>query len=277
MRQQPARLLLLIALPIRYRRRQCRVAPRTTQPNEGKRDDEPMAEACLAAVALCGPSALGGAGARGGANQAGRRDAVCALRDAGAGLARSGGGAAGFRHAVLGAVRAARRAGEADAGTAHGAEPRRILDRERGQAGLRIQPAQGPEIPQRRPVHRRGREVQLRAREGGAAEGEGEGGRHRRPVQGAVRAARAVAGLHDVLRHACQRRRLDRAEELLREGRPRRLQEAPDRPRPLQVRQHEAGHRTGDGGERGLLAQGAVGQTHRLPERPGSDHPPRDR
>ena len=33
-------------------------------------------------------------------------------------------------------VRAARRAGEADAGPAHGAEPRRVLEREPGQAEL---------------------------------------------------------------------------------------------------------------------------------------------
>ena len=79
-----------------------------------------------------------------------------------------------------------------------------------------------------------------------------------------------------VLRHAGQRRRLDHPQKLLREGRRRRLQEAPDRPRPLQVRQQQAGHRTGHGGERELLAQGAVGQTPRVPERPGSDHPARD-
>ena len=62
----------------------------------------------------------------------------------------------------------------------------------------------------------------------------------------------------------CERRRLDHPEEIFREGRRRRLQEAPDRARPLQIRQHEAGHRAGDGGERGLLAQGAVGETPRL-------------
>ena len=98
----------------------------------------------------------------------------------------------------------------------------------------------------------------------------------RRSLQGAVRAARAVAGLHDLLRHAGERRRLDHPEELLRKGRRRRLPQAPDRPWPLQVRQHEPGHRTGDGGERELLAQGAVGQTPRLQERPGRDHPPCD-
>ena len=74
-------------------------------------------------------------------------------------------------------------------GQPHGAEPRGILDGERGSARLRIHLAQGPEIPQRRPVHRRGRGVQLQAREGGAAAGKGEGGRDRRPAQGAVRPA----------------------------------------------------------------------------------------
>ena len=38
-----------------------------------------------------------------------------------------------------------------------------------------------------------------------------------------------------------------------------RFQAAPDRPRSLQIRQHEAGHRDRDGGQRGILAQGAVG------------------
>ena len=39
------------------------------------------------------------------------------------------------------------------------------------------------------------------------------------PLHGALRAARALAGLHDGLRHAMERRRLDHPEELFREGR----------------------------------------------------------
>ena len=45
---------------------------------------------------------------------------------------------------------------------------------------------------------------------------------------------------------------------------------------PYKFVSHEAWHRTGDGGERELLAQGAVGKTHRVPERAGGDDAPRD-
>ena len=38
----------------------------------------------------------------------------------------------------------------------------------------------------------------------------------------------------------------------------------------------QAGARTGDGGQRGLLAQDALGQAHRLPERSGGDHAARN-
>ena len=129
---------------------------------------------------------------------------------------------------------------------------------ERGSTRLQLHAASRFEIPQRRSVHRRGREVQLHAGEGGAAAPEGEGGRGRRPDSCAVRAARALAGLHDILRHVRQRRWLDRAEELCGEGRRRRIQAAPGGPWSVQVRQQQAGHRTGDGGVRGLLAQGAL-------------------
>ena len=92
------------------------------------------------------------------------------------------------------------------------------------------------------------------------------------PVPGALPSARAVARLHDLLRHVRDRRGLDRAEEVHGAGRRRRLQEAPGRPRALQVREPHAGHRAGDGGLRGLLAQDAVGEAPRLQERPGGDH-----
>ena len=180
-------------------------------------------------------------------------------------------------HAVLGPVRAARRAGQADARQPHGAEPGRVLDGQRGPAGLRVQAARGAEVPQRRPVHRRGREVQLPARQGleGPA-GEGARGRGRRADPRALRPARAVAGLHDVLRHPGERRRLDRAQEVRRAGRRRRLQEAPDRPRPLQVRQQQARRRAGDGGQRELLAQDALGQAPGVQERRRGHHAPGD-
>ena len=108
---------------------------------------------------------------------------------------------------------------------------------------------------------------------GGAAAGEGEGGRDRRSAHGALRAARAVAGLHDVLRHA-----RDSAagwivpknyfEKVGADG----FKKHPIGLGPYKFVSIKPGHRTGDGGERGLLAQGAVGQAPRLPERAGGDH-----
>ena len=153
------------------------------------------------------------------------------------------------------------------------AEPGRVLDGQRGSEGLRVQAARRAEVPQRRPVHRRGREVQLPPRQGleGPAR-EGPRGRGRRAAPRALRAARAVAGLHDLLRHHGDRGRLDRAQEVRRAGGQRRLQEAPDRPRPLQVRQQHSRGRAGDGGQRELLAQDALGQAPGLQERPRAHH-----
>src|SRR2546426_677492 len=116
--------------------------------------------------------------AQAGADEAGRRDALGAVRDPGAGLVRSGRGHRGLPHAVLGALRPARRAGEADAGQSHDAEPGGVVDGERGSACLRVQAARGPEVPQRRSLHRRRREVQLPAVQGRqSAQGPGEGDR----------------------------------------------------------------------------------------------------
>ena len=70
----------------------------------------------------------------------------------------------------------------------------------------------------------------------------------------------AVAGLHHLLRHHRLRRRLDRAEEVRREGRRGRLQDRADRRRALQGRLVQARRGAGAGGLRRLLAQGAVGQ-----------------
>ena len=148
-------------------------------------------------------------------------------------------------------------------------EPRRVVDGEPGPARLRVQAARGAQVPQRRPVHRRGREVQLPSGQGRPRSCTR---RSRRstvvgPHARALHAARAVAGLHDVLRHAGLRRGLDRAEEVRGAGGRRRLQEAPDRARPLQVREPHARRRAGDGGQRGLLAQDAVGEAAGLQER----------
>ena len=84
--------------------------------------------------------------------------------------------------------------------------------------------------------------------------------------------ARAVAGLHDLLRHLRDRRGLDRAQEVRRAGGRRRLQEAPDRARALQVREPHPRRRAGDGGQRGLLAQDALGEAAGLQERAGGHH-----
>ena len=83
-----------------------------------------------------------------------------------------------------------------------------------GRPRLRVRAAPGREVPQRRPRHRRRREVLLRAlpRRGGEGhEGQDGGGRGRRPAPRALPAQGAVARLHDLLREPGHRGRLDRA------------------------------------------------------------------
>src|SRR5438445_254180 len=143
-------------------------------------------------------------------DQARRRNALGALRDALPGVVRSRRGRRPD-HAVLGAVRAARCPRETDAGQPDDAEPGRILDRQPGSARVRVQAARRPEVPQRRSVHGRGREVQLPSRQG--LEGPprpGEGRRRREPVPRALPAPRALPRLHGLLRDDGDRRRLDR-------------------------------------------------------------------
>ncbi len=107
------------------------------------------------------------------------------------------------------------------------AEPGRVVADVARRARLRLHAAQGREVPQRRHAHLRGREVLVRALPRGRRQG-AQGPRRRggdaRSAAGAVPAEEPVARLHDVL-HRGQRRRLDRAEEVRREGRRRRLQE----------------------------------------------------
>ena len=107
-----------------------------------------------------------------------------------------------------------------------------------GSEGLRVQAAGGAEVPQRRPVHRRGREVQLSPLQG-LEDPARQGPRDRggEPEPRALRPAGAVAGLHDLLRHHGDGRRLDRAQEVRGAGGQRRFQEAPDRAGALQVRE----------------------------------------
>ena len=77
-----------------------------------------------------------------------------------------------------------------------------------------------------------------------ADEGPGRRGGDARSAARPLQAEGAVARLPDLLRQR-HRRRLDRAEEVRREGRRRRLQEGADRRRPLQVRLVHAGRRAG--------------------------------
>ena len=70
------------------------------------------------------------------------------------------------------------------------------------------------QVPQRRPRHHRGREVQLRALQGRGrqgAPGARPRGRDRRSADGALPPEGAVAGLHDLLRHDGHRGRDRRA------------------------------------------------------------------
>ena len=64
--------------------------------------------------------------------------------------------------------------------------------------------------------------------------------RDRGALPGALPSARAVARLHDLLRHLRDRRGLDRAQEVHGAGGPRRLQEEPGRARALQVREQHS-------------------------------------
>ena len=170
---------------------------------------------------------------------------------AGADLARSGGDS-GDHHAVHGAVRAARRGGEADAARQSGAVAGGILVGRRGRAELRVRPAQGCEVPQWRPGHRRRCEILVRAlsrRGAWAAEGAGGGGGDARSAARRLQVEDTVAGFHYVLCR-CLGRRLGRAAQVRGEGRRGRFQEGPDRRRTLQIRLVHPRRRTGAGGIR---------------------------
>ena len=169
-------------------------------------------------------------------------------------------------HAVPGHVRDPRRDGQVDAGQRHRPEPGRVVADVARRAHLRLHAAQGREVPQRRRAHLRGREVLVRSLPRGRRQG-AEGPRRRggdaRALPGALPAEEPVARLHDLL-HRGQRSRLDRPEEIRREGRRRRLQEGPGGRRTVQVRLLHAGHRARPGSERLLLAQDAEREAARL-------------
>jgi hypothetical protein len=128
----------------------------------------------------------------------------------------------GDRHAVHVPLRPARRPREADAGQPAGAEPGGVLERRARRAHLRVRPAQGRAVSQRRPADRRGRQVLVRAVSRGfvrSLQGARRGRRGGRSAAGSLSPEAAVARLPDLLRHAGHRRRLDRAQEVCREGR----------------------------------------------------------
>ena len=132
----------------------------------------------------------------------------------------------------------------------------------RGRPQLRIRAARRRQVPQRRAGDGRGRQVLVRALRGAAHDlmkKQRGGDRNSRSAACPFQAENAVARFSDVLFER-QRRRLDRAEEICREGRRRRLQAGADRRRPLQVRLVHAGRRTGARSVRRLLAQDARGQ-----------------
>ena len=152
-------------------------------------------------------------------------------------------------------------------------EPRRIVDAESRSAGLRVQAAPRSQVPQRRSLHRRGREVQLLSRQELAGpQGEGPRGGDRRSVPCALPPPRAVPRLHGLLRDPGHRVELDRAQDLRREGRRRWVQEGARGARAVQVREQHPRHRDRHGGQRKLLAQDALGEASGLQERSRADH-----
>jgi hypothetical protein len=171
-------------------------------------------------------------------------------------------------HAVHDALRAARRAREADARQFDGAESRRVVDRVARRAGLRIRAPQGRPIPQRRCGDVRRREVlagALPRRRRHHAEGSRRRRRRARSAARAHQTQAAVAGLHDVLRNAGDGRGLDRAQALRGARRRGRFQAGAGRRRAVPVRLLHAGCRARARGQRGLLAQDPGRQAADLP------------
>ena len=157
-------------------------------------------------------------------------------------------------------LRAARCHGEADARRAAGACLAEVLVGDRRRHELQFVLREGVDVPQRRAGDRGGREILLRAlprRGEGSAEGPGCRGRDR-PMRG-MSHFKLKNPWPDFLTFyaGSHRRGLDRAEEICREGRRRRLQEGADRRRAVQVRLVQPGRRTGARGVRELLAQDA--------------------
>ena len=145
-----------------------------------------------------------------------------------------------------------------------------------GRARLRVQAAARAQVPQRRPAHRRGREVQLRALQG----------RGRQGAAGA-RARRSRSSIRCTVRFHLKEPWPDFMtfygttataagivvpKKYLDAGRRRGLPQAPDRRRALQVRQPQARRRGGAGSLPGLLAARAQRQDAGHEERARGDH-----
>ncbi len=152
---------------------------------------------------------------------------------------------------------AARRDGQTDAGQSAGAVAGGIMVHLGGQPDLRIRRAARRQIPQRRSGHGRGRQVFVRTLSRHVALADERAGRRDR---GAGRASRPLQAEEALARFSYllferQRRRLDRAEEICREGRRRRFQAAPDRRRPIQICLVQLRRRACPRSVRRLLAQ----------------------
>ena len=217
--------------------------------------DEGSARARRASARRGGPRRRfpGARGARGDADVGRPRDARQPL----ARPRRDG----GPHHPVHGPLRTPRCTGQADAGLTHHPEPGGGVDRLEGWPHLRVRPPQGGQVPQRRSRDGGRREVLLRPLQGRlrqAPEGQGQGGPGRGHEPRPLPAEGGLAGLHGLLRHVGHRRRLDRAEEIRREGRRGWVQEGPGGGRAVQVRLLHAGRRAGSRGVHGLLAEGAA-------------------
>ena len=179
-------------------------------------------------------------------------------------------------HAVHGALRVTRRGCEALAGQPHGARSGRVVECVARRSRLRVRPPARRQVPQRRSGHRRGRQVLVRALPGRglqASQGERGGDRDSGSVACALPPQAAVARLHDLLRRR-HRGRLDRAEEVRREGRRRGLQEDADRGGPLSFRVLHAGCRARRRSLRSVLAQVPEREAAGLEVDPGRGHTP---
>src|SRR5215467_14566764 len=133
----------------------------------------------------------------------------------------------------------------------------RVVAREPGRPRVRVQAARGAPLSQRRPLHGRRCEVQLRALPWNGVEAPPrprEVGGRARPTSRAVHAPQAVAGLPRVLRDARDRSRVDRAQEVHREGRRGVLQAPADRPGALPLREYGPRPRASDGRQRSILS-----------------------